>query len=66
MVGVSGGDDHYAGTIFIGNGNCTSTTIIGNNVEATYASKGAVIVSCRIYTNLIVLSGSPCTIENVN
>lgn len=66
MVGVSGGDEHYAGTIFIGDSGCSSTTIIGSNVEVTYASNGVVIVSCEKYANLIVLSGSPCTIENVN
>ena len=66
MVGVSGGDKHYAGTIFITDNGCSSTTIIGSNVEVTYVSNGVVIVSCEKYANLIVLSGSPCTIENVN
>ena len=66
MVGVSGGNNHYAGTIFIGDSGYYSTTIIGSNVEVTYVSNGAVIVSCEMYANLIVLSGSPCTIEKVN
>lgn len=66
MVGVSGGNEHYAGTIFINDGACPSATIIGSNVEVTYVSNGVVIVSCEKYANLIVLSGSPCTIENVN
>lgn len=66
MVGVSGGSNHYAGTIFIGDSGCFSATIIGSNVEVTYVSNGAVIVSCEMYANLIVLSGSPCTIEKVN
>lgn len=66
MVGVSKGSDHYAGIIFIGDTDCVTATIIGSNVEATYVSNGAAIVSCGIYANLIVLSGSPCTIEKVN
>ncbi|MFR7321670.1 MAG: hypothetical protein ACLUTH_10365 [Blautia massiliensis (ex Durand et al. 2017)] len=66
MIGVSGGNEHYAGTIFIANNACASTTIIGSNIEVTYVSNGVVIVSCEKYANLIVLSGSPCTIENVN
>lgn len=66
MVGVSGGDKHYAGTIFITDITCPSATIIGSNVEATYVSNGVVIVSCEKYANLILLSGSPCTIEKVN
>lgn len=66
MVGVSGGNEHYAGTIFIADGACSSATIIGSNVEVTYVSNGVAIVSCEKYANLIVLSGSPCTIEKVN
>lgn len=66
MVGVSRGNEHYAGTIFIADGACYSATIIGSNVEVTYVSNGVAIVSCEKYANLIVLSGSPCTIEKVN
>lgn len=49
MIGVSGGNEHYAGTIFIANNGCSSATIIGSNVEVTYVSNGVVIVSCEKY-----------------
>ena len=44
----------------------TAITPLQLSVEVTYVSNGAVIVSCEMYANLIVLSGSPCTIEKVN
>ena len=66
MVGVSEGNKCYAGIIFITNNACPFTTIIGSGVDATHVSNGVAIVSCGKYTNLIVLSGSPCTIENIN
>ena len=66
MVGVSGGNKRYAGIIFIADSACPFTTIIGSGVDVTYVSNGVAIVSCEKYTNLIILSGSLCTIENVN
>lgn len=66
MVGVSGGNKRYAGIIFIADSACPFTTIIGSDVDVTYVSNGVAIVSCKKYANLIILSGSPCTIENVN
>lgn len=66
MVGVSGGNKRYAGIIFITDGACPFNTIIGSGVDVTHVSNGVAIVSCEKYANLIVLSGSPCTIEKVN
>ena len=66
MVGVSGGSERYAGIIFITKNACPFTTIIGSGIDVMHDSNGVAIVSCGKYTNLIVLSSSPCTIENIN
>lgn len=66
MVGVSERNKSYAGIIFITNNACPFNTIIGSGVDVMYDSNGVAIVSCGKYTNLIVLSGSPCTIENID